>query len=121
MEFHVNRKSRDEYKFDQHLFSLRGTALFLNLSAARELTRKLQPRHPDLRYQDIFAMGLIDEILHYVLVLYSRELGKPFSELVMAASIAKLGEKRVKSCIRKFASQFPPTPVYQEKVSLLSF
>jgi glycosidase len=118
MEFHVSRKCRDEYKFDQHLFSLRGTAIFLNLSAARELTRKLQPKYPELRYQDIFAMGLIDEILHYVLVLYSREIKQPVSELLFRQAVAGHGEKRVKACVKKFATLFPPSPVYQEKVNL---
>ncbi len=121
MEFHISKKARDKYDFDQAIFSLRGPVIFYSLTSAREFGKKIQTQHPGLRYQDIFAMGLIDEILHFVLQSYGKVLGKPFSQHVWDSVQASLGEKRLKNCVRKFAQQFPPSPVYRQEIDLDSW
>lgn len=121
MEFHISRKARDLYRFDENLFSLKGTVLFSSLSGAREFARRVQQKNPNIRYQDIFAMGLIDEILHYVLVLYGRTIGRPFSQKLFDDSVAQVGEKRVKTAVRKFVQLFPPHDVYTEQISSEAF
>lgn len=125
MEFHVSKKSRDGFSFESHLFSLRGTVVFANLPAAREFARKLQTKYPQIRYQDIFAMGLIDEILHYVINQYSQSLGGGkegvFSSRMYRVCLDKLGEKKVQSCIVKFATLFPPVAVYRGEIPLMDY
>lgn len=121
MEFHISKKIRDALKFDQTLFSLHGTIVFPNLAAAREFTKKLQQKYPEIRYQDIFAMGLIDEVLHYVLRLYSKELKGSFAELAVTNLEKKVGDKRTQACVRKFVQNFPPVAVYQDQVSAEDF
>ena len=72
MEFHISRRARDQYEFDQSLFSLSGNVIFANFYAARSFAQKMNNKRDLLRFPEnavragqINAMGLIDEILHY--------------------------------------------------------
>src|SRR5438876_9437328 len=83
MEFHVSREARDRYQFDETLFSLNGNVVFANFHAARVFAQKINDKRDLIRFPEqtvkaghINAMGLIDEILHYVVGLY-RQQRKP--------------------------------------------
>src|SRR4051812_9170862 len=71
-EFHIHASVREKYQFDQSLFSMSGNVIFPNFNAARIFAQKLNEKHPDrgVRAGHLNAMGLIDEILHYMLRLY---------------------------------------------------
>jgi hypothetical protein len=80
MEFHISRKARDLYQFDDSLFSLSGNVVFLNFHAARVFAHKMNERRDLVSFPEravkagqINAMGLIDEILHYIVSLYRDE------------------------------------------------
>ncbi len=80
MEFHISRKARDLYQFDDSLFTLSGNVIFPNFHAARVFVQKMNEKRdlvsfPEqtVRAGQINAMGLIDEILHYVASLYRDE------------------------------------------------
>src|SRR5512133_2559108 len=73
MEFHVSRQARDRYQFDLALFSLSGNVIFANFHAARVFAQKMNSKRDLVNFPEqgvragqINAMGLIDEILHYV-------------------------------------------------------
>jgi len=73
MEFHISRQARDRYQFDQGLFSLNGNVIFADFYAARLFAQKMNQSRDLIRFPEqavkagqINAMGLIDEILHYV-------------------------------------------------------
>ena len=83
MEFHISRKARDFYQFDESLFSLSGNVVFANFHASRVFAQKINNKRdlvsfPEraVRAGQLNAMGLIDEILHYVIALY-REQNDP--------------------------------------------
>ena len=72
MEFHVSRRARDRYQFDESLFSINGNVIFANFHAARLFAQKINDKRDLARYPEqavmagqINAMGLIDEILHF--------------------------------------------------------
>ena len=80
MEFHISRKARDLYQFDESLFSLSGNVIFLNFHAARLFAQRMNEKKDLINFPNqavkagqINAMGLIDEILHYVVGLYRVE------------------------------------------------
>jgi hypothetical protein len=82
MEFHISREARDYYQFDQALFLLSGNVVLPSFHSARLLAQKMNDRRDLLRFPEravsagqINAMGLIDEILHYVVALYRSEMG----------------------------------------------
>ena len=80
MEFHISRDARDRYQFDHSLYSLSGNVIFADFHAVRVFAQKINQKRDLVRYPEqavkssqINAMGLIDEILHYVIELYRRQ------------------------------------------------
>ena len=79
-ELHVSRESRDRYQFDQSLFSLRGQVIFADFHSARLVTQRMNERRdlgrfPEqaVRASELYALGLIDEILHHIVAEYKRQ------------------------------------------------
>ncbi len=125
MEFHISRQARELYQFDQALFSLTGNVIFANFHAARTFAQRMNERRDLSRYPEravkagqINAMGLIDEILHYIVGLY-REQKKA---TVMAEALDWLreavGPEAVDKALRRFVDQFPPLTVYRQEMSV---
>jgi hypothetical protein len=74
MEFHISRRARDFYQFDQSLFALSGNVIFADFFAVRIFAQKINQRRDLIHFPEqairagqLNAMGLIDEILHYVI------------------------------------------------------
>src|ERR671929_1345395 len=81
MEFHVSRPARDRYQFDESLFTLTGNVIFANFHAARVFAQKMNQKRdlvhfPELAVKpgQINALGLVDEILHYVVAQYREQV-----------------------------------------------
>ena len=80
MEFHINRAVRDEYGLERALFSLTGNVILIDMRRTRELAARCNERvgkenGPDkpVNAGDLAAMGLIDEILHYMTAQYLKQ------------------------------------------------
>ena len=76
------RAARQRYGFRRTLFGLTGNVVFTNFAAARRFAQKMNEQRAaeiatdpgsDRRAGDLNAMGLIDEILHYVIELYREQ------------------------------------------------
>lgn len=125
MEFHVSRKARDFYQFDQSLFSLIGNVIFANFHAARVFAQKMNdkrdlvsfPEHA-VRAGQLNAMGLIDEILHYIVGLYREQKNPEVMRQALDWLVARLGKETVDTALRKFADEFPSVAVYRREVTL---
>ena len=82
-EFHVARELRDFYGLEEALFAQTGNVVFLNFYAVRLFADKIN-RKKDLvntpeqavKAGQLNAMGLIDEILHYITGLYREQVGE---------------------------------------------
>jgi len=62
-EFHVSRRARDYYGFDEALFSFNGNVIFANFYAARTFAQKINEKRPPdqtVRAGQINALGLVD-------------------------------------------------------------
>ncbi len=125
MEFHVSRFARDKYQFDQTLFALNGNVIFANFFAARSFAQKINQKRDLANFPEqavkagqINALGLMDELLHFVVEQY-REQKNPE---VMNAALAWLHEKisvdALDAALRKFADEFPPLKVYRREITL---
>jgi glycosidase len=124
-EFHISRKARDRYQFDQALFSTNGNVIFTNFRAALVFAQKMNQQRDLVRFPEqavkagkINAMGLIDEILHYITAQY-RDQEKPEG---MAEALAwletKLGKKALDEVLRRFTEDFPPLAVYRREITV---
>jgi glycosidase len=125
MEFHVSREARDLYDFDESLFTLTGNVIFVNFHAARVFAQKMNQRRDLMRYPEravragqINAMGLIDEILHYVVQQYREQKNIRVMQEALEWLHERVGEEDVDRTLRRFADKFPPLGVYRQKMSL---
>ncbi len=127
-EFHISRKARELYKFDEALFALNGNVLFANFHAARLFAQKMNERRdlvtfPEqaVRASQVNALGLIDEILHYVVGLYRTQRAPKVMAEALAYLEAQCGKEAVDKTLTAFAEAFPPLPVYRGDVSLTAY
>jgi glycosidase len=124
MEFHISRKAREKYQFDQGLFSIDGDILIANFQAARVLSHAMNlvrgaAIHPEqsVSASHINAMGLIDEIFHYVFSLYKRSKDPEISNQAFVALEAGLGPTAADELLQRFIREFPPTEVFHGQLS----
>jgi glycosidase len=125
MEFHVSFKARKKYQFEDSLFSFDGSVIFANFHAARVFAQRINDKRdltaaPDLtaRAGQVNAMGLIDEILHYVISLYRTQKAPRLYQDLEATLQEKLGKGKLKALLRAFTRDFPPIVVYQGKMTI---
>lgn len=124
LDFHVSRSARERYQIDAALFSLRGTVVFANFYTARLLAQRInQARdilsHPDRAVQagELNALGLIHEILHFILQQYREQRGGVMAQAVETL-YARIGAEAVESTLRRFVDEFPPLAVYRGEMTV---
>lgn len=125
MEFHISRGARDSYQFDQRLFSLQGNVVFANFHAARVFAQKMNEKRDLVMFPEravkagqINAMGLIDEILHYVVELYRQQENPRVMGEALEWLEDRLGKEVIDKTLQKFADEFPPLAVYRQEIEV---
>lgn len=120
-EFHVSRKARDAYQFSDTLFALSGNVVFTNFLAARSFAQKINQRKDLVLYPEsairagaLIAMGLIDEILHFVVSVYAETTQKDLMERALSRLESKLGRDEVDRALKTFTDEFPRLPCTRE-------
>jgi glycosidase len=128
MEFHVSREARDRYQFDADLFSLSGNVLVANFHAARVFAQKINDRRDLVHFPErtvraghINAMGLIDEILHYLIGLYREQHNAHVLEQALTWLREKCGPAAVDDTLRRFLDRFPPLAVYKGELDAAAY
>jgi len=128
MEFHVSRQARDRYGFDEALFTLRGDVIFAGFQAARTFAQKINQKrdlanHPEqaVAAGEINAMGLIDEIFHFVINLYRRQQNLQVMAQALDRLKDQIGSREVDRALVFFASEFPPLEVYRGDLTLAEY
>ncbi|MDR3304399.1 MAG: alpha-amylase, partial [Treponema sp.] len=124
MEFHIRRPVREELGLDRALFSLTGNVVLIEFRDVRDLTAKLNamvdPTHPErfIKAGDLNAMGLIDEILHYVVALYRRQVQPDVFKVALEKITSRFGIEKTDKLLRTFCEIFPPQRVYAGEISI---
>jgi glycosidase len=120
MEFHIDREVRREYGLKDSLFALTGNVILADMRQTRELAAKFNAKQkPDsgrfIRAGQLYAMGLIDEILHYVVALYREQVQPDAFDRGLQRLETNQGEGKTNGLLTAFSEQFPPKPVYTGK------
>jgi glycosidase len=125
MEFHISREARDNYHFEDVIFSLSGKVIIANFHAARIFAQKMNNKRDLTRFPErvvragqINAMGLIEEILHLVISLYRDEHGEQIFSEALQWLYGMLGKKAVDETLHEFVTEFPSVPVYKRELSV---
>ena len=119
-EFHVSRAARDRYEFDDALFGVNGNVVFANFAAARRFAKKInEQRDLDtdptaaVRAGDISAMGLVDEILHFVIDMYQRERNPEAIASALQELESQIPADALEPTLVGFAEHFPTIKAYR--------
>ncbi len=125
MEFHISRKSRDKYQFSDTLFSFDGNVIFSNTRSIREFTSLMNNRidlsvFPEkaVHASQINAMGLIDEILHYIFQLYRTQINPNILNGLYEKLENELTPVTLTAVLTRFCDEFPPNEVYKDQVPI---
>jgi glycosidase len=124
-EFHIKRQARDLYDFGRALFSLSGNATFSNFHAARQFAQKMNKKRDLISFPEnvvragqVNAMGLIDEILHFIVNRYRQEENPIVIEQALSWLYEQVGKGKVDQTLRVFIQEFPPLAVYLQELSV---
>ena len=123
-EFHVSSASRRKYQFDEALFTLSGNVIFANYHAARLFAHKINGKRDLISFPeqavmagDLYAMGLIDEILHYMISVYIETVNPRLMDEALVFSGSALGQEALHDLLHRFVNEFPPLHVFQGKMT----
>ena len=127
-EFHISRKARDFYQLDDSLFSLSGNIIFPSFHAARVFAQKMNEKRDLVNFPEqavkagqINAMGLIDEILHYIVGLYRHDKNLQVMKEALDWLNEKFGKSTVDEVLRKFADEFPTVSIYHREIGITAY
>ncbi len=123
-EFHVSRKIRDACELPGSLFSVTGNVVFADFHAARDFAHRLNQlwdaaNHPEraVSASRIYALGLIDEVLHLVVANHCRQCAPRLWSQVFGLLGRDLGEEQVDRVLSVFVEEFPPSAVYRGEMT----
>lgn len=122
-EFHISKKIRDLCDFNEGLFASSGNVVFANMKNARDfqllfnnyVEQTTGDKNKKVSAGQLNAMGLIDEILHYVCFIYRRDKANEFSKELLAKLNAEFTSQKVDELLLDFMAEFPPVEVYKGK------
>ncbi|MGO9481474.1 MAG: alpha-amylase family glycosyl hydrolase, partial [Candidatus Kryptoniota bacterium] len=120
-EFHISRKAREYFKFDETLFTLSGDLIFPNVRAAQAFAARMNEANKAIFGKnsspvssgDLNAMGVYHEVVHFVINSYVSQVN-PAAFLRLENWLRKnIGAAELERSTRKFVELFPATPVYR--------
>src|SRR3990172_7202873 len=127
-EFHISWNARNKYQFDESIFSFNGNVIIANFHAARVFAQKMNDKrdlakHPDqaVRAAEVNALGLIDEILHFIIHLYKEQINTNLFKDAEEWLNNTIGNDNVETALAKFVEGFPPVTVHRKKISIKSY
>ena len=127
-EFHLSRIARENYEFDKALFSFDGNVIFSDLLAARKFTQKINSKRDLINFPeqavhagDINAIGLIDEIFHLVVSLYRQQINPQVMHEAYELLETTFGKRKLTDVLVLFTTEFPPSAVYSENLSVQDY
>jgi len=122
-EFHISRKIRRRYGMDDALFQTDGNLILANFKASRDFAQKINTRHdPEfpsdgIRPGEIHAVGLMDEIFHYVISLYQNQNNPLFFQGLLRQMEKEHSADTLDSFLTAFVHEFPPTSVFKKQAT----
>lgn len=122
-EFHISKNVRDLCNFNKGLFASSGNVVFANMKNVREfqlifnnyVENVTKDENKKVSAGQLNAMGLIDEILHYVSLLYRRNKVSDFMKNLLEELNKEFKKEEIDSLLLDFINEFPPVEVYTQK------
>ncbi|MBP5202144.1 alpha-amylase, partial [bacterium] len=105
--------ARERFGLSKELFSITGNVVFADFAAAKNFAYKLNSKYAAEKSKkhitpgNLYAMGLIDEISHFVFHLYRTEIFPDFLKKLFEKAERELGSDTTKALIIDFIKEFP--------------
>ncbi len=123
-EFHINRSIRDKCNFDQTLFSSTGNTIFRDMKSVRIFAEQLNKYLDSIGLTEkrisagtLNAMGLIDEIFHYICFYYRKNFNQDIFDELLLKMDSTYGSEEVVNLFLSFINEFPSIDVYTNTIS----
>jgi len=128
-EFHISRNVRNMCNFAEGLFASSGNVVFANMKNVRDFQLLFNnyietvtgDKNKKVSAGQLNAMGLIDEILHYVAMVYRRDIAPDFMKDMLADLNKQFKPAEIDGLLLDFIKEFPPVEVYKEKCTAEEF
>lgn len=132
-EFHVSKEIREKCDFDGSLFASTGNVILANFKNVRLFAKKIndmiEKESTDIisagkkmvKAGQLNAMGLIDEIFHYVCSMFRRDVNKVVFDELLVHLETLLGKESIDKLLEEFTTDFPPTAVYRGEISIQEY
>ncbi len=123
-EFHIAADLRKKYQLEDELFSIAGNVIFANFAAVRSFVQKINSQRSvdkTLRIGQVNAMGLLDEIYHFLIREYELNENPGVMQRAYDSLAKELGEEKINKLLFEFIELFPPTEVYKGKLSTFDY
>ncbi|MEA3327660.1 MAG: alpha-amylase, partial [Chloroflexota bacterium] len=98
--------------------------IFADFLAARQFTQKINQKRDLVMFPEsavsageINAIGLIDEIFHFILSLYRQNIDPDIIGDAYKLLSETFGDDKVNRALLMFVKEFPPMPVYQGELT----
>lgn len=124
-ELHIRRKARIQYSVSEALFSSTGNVIFPNYRSVHELTFAINKSrgvlgNPEqqIRAGYINAAGLLDEISHFLVRIYSEQENPGVLSRAYSFLENTLGKVSFEKILKTFLNEFPPVSVYKNLQSV---
>ncbi len=117
LEFHLTRAAREAYRFERDLVRHQRP----DLEAVQELGLEMNRHGKSVRYGDLFALVLLQQVFHRVIELYVLERQPRLFDLALAELAERLGNAQAEQLLATFGEVFPPLPVYHGNVEVRQF
>ncbi|MBM4175772.1 MAG: alpha-amylase [Ignavibacteria bacterium] len=122
--FQVRSDIRKKYDLHENLFQLNGNVILADFNLVRNFTFKLnQKRTADnqIRAGQVNALGLIDEIYHFVLRYYEENYNPNVFLKALNYLYDKIGEQELQKTIKVFLEEFQPIEVMKGIISVENY
>lgn len=123
-EFHIAKEIRRKYDIDDVFFSSTGNVIFANFTAVRKFVQSINNFRDDenkLKTGEVNAIGLLDEIYHYVLTLYEETVNPGVFKKAISYLTDEVGEDSLNRLFFDFLENFPPNSIFHRKVSSFDY
>ena len=126
--FHVAKDSRIKYKLEENLFALKGNLVISDFPTARLISEKINSvRREEGRFElqvtagQINALGLLHEIFHLLIRKYEENNNAGVFKNSIDYLKNNFTETELDKTLLKFVEEFPPLPVYQNKIKATDY
>jgi len=117
-EFHINKRSRLKFGIDTSIFSQSGRVILADFYQSQLLAHKInEVRRQEkselfVRAGHLNALGLINEIYHFLFEIYREQIDHEVFKELQAFYMRQIGEAKLNKLQIDFVEQFPPKSVY---------